>query len=124
VVPRFDKMVGCNQSCHGEFEFFQVGRIRKLVCERRGGVEKLAVADGTVGGVEVGCSEEFDGEVGAARIMEFGPTSGRNLRAEAERVHVVAGEGAVTFIGEECLSLQPEGVEWAGDTGKEAGWVE
>jgi hypothetical protein len=117
-------MVGGDQSRHGEFQFFQVGGIGKLVCEGRGGVEKLAVTDGTVGGVEVGGGEEFDGKVGAARIMEFGPTAGGNLGTEAECVHVVAGEGAVTFIREECLSLQPEGVEWAGDTGEEAGWVE
>jgi hypothetical protein len=50
-------MVCCDKSCHGEFELLQIGWIGKLVCEGRGGIEELAVADGTVGGVEVGCSE-------------------------------------------------------------------
>ncbi len=50
-----------------------------MIGERWGGVEKLAITDGTVGGVEVGCCEEFDGEVGASWDVEFGPATGRYL---------------------------------------------
>jgi hypothetical protein len=99
MVPWFDEVVSSGESSHRQLEFIQIGWVGELISEGWGGIEQLAITNGTVRGVEIRGGEELDGEVGAAGIMEFCPAASGNLRAEAKRVHVIAGERAVTFVG-------------------------
>jgi hypothetical protein len=66
---RNDEEVGGGEGSHGELEFVQVGGVRELFGEGGGGVEKLAISDGVIGGVEIRRREKFNGEVGAAGIV-------------------------------------------------------
>jgi hypothetical protein len=86
MVPGFDEEVGSGEGSHGKLEFVQVGRVRKLFGEGGGGVEKLAISNGTIGGVEICRGEKLDREVGAARIVKFSPASSGDLGTEAEGV--------------------------------------
>jgi hypothetical protein len=48
VILWLDEVVSSDQGCHGELEFLQVRGIRELVGEGRGGVEELAVPNGSI----------------------------------------------------------------------------
>jgi hypothetical protein len=61
MVPGLNKEVGGDESSHGELEFVQVGGVRKLFGEGGVGVEKLAIANGAIGGVQICRGEKFDG---------------------------------------------------------------
>jgi hypothetical protein len=69
MVPGLNEEVCGGEGSHGELEFVQVGGVRKLFGEGGGGVEKLAISNGAIGGVDICCGEKFDGEVGAAGIV-------------------------------------------------------
>jgi hypothetical protein len=125
-IPRGDQPLGHVGGHEGFPEIFHGGRLGQLLVQVGGGVRLLLVegVDRAVGEAEVTWEEKLDGEVGAARLMEFSPTFCRNMGREAQSVDVIVYQRAEAGLWKLTLGLFPKLVKGANNTREEPSRVQ